>query len=304
MQSLLSADGSAAPGAALISDGSTATFMAEVVDASHDVPIIVDFWAPWCGPCKTLGPILEKLVREAKGAVRLVKIDVDKNQELAMQLQVSSIPAVYAFKDGRPVDRFVGALPESQIKAWVRKLMGSGGVAAALAEALEQARAALDAGDLPLAGNIFSQILQHEPTNPSALAGMGRLFIAKGDRAKAKEILAQVPEESATHAEVAGLRTLLELTEGQGAIRPASELEAALAANPKDHAARFDLAMAKFSAGDREGSMDELLELIRRDRAWNEEAARKQLLKMFEAFGATDPLVASARRRLSSILFS
>jgi putative thioredoxin len=133
---------------------------------------------------------------------------------------------------------------------------------------------------------------------------MGRLFIAKGDRAKAKEILAQVPEESATHAEVAGLRTLLELTEGQGAIRPASELEAALAANPKDHAARFDLAMAKFSAGDREGSMDELLELIRRDRAWNEEAARKQLLKMFEAFGATDPLVASARRRLSSILFS
>jgi putative thioredoxin len=304
MQSLLSADGSATPGAALIIDSTTATFMTDVVDASHDVPIIVDFWAPWCGPCKTLGPILEKLVREAKGAVRLVKIDVDKNQELAVQLQVSSIPAVYAFKDGRPVDRFVGALPESQIKAWVRKQMGSGGVAAALAEALEQARAALDAGDLPLAGNIFSQILQHEPTNPSALAGMGRLFIARGDRAKAKEILAQVPEESATHADVAALRTLLELTEGQGAIRPIGELEAALAANPKDHAARFDLAMTKFSAGDREGSMDELLEVIRRDRAWNEEAARKQLLKMFEAFGATDPLVASARRRLSSILFS
>jgi len=304
MQSLLSADGSAAPGAALIIDSTTATFMTDVVDASHDVPIIVDFWAPWCGPCKTLGPILEKLVREAKGAVRLVKIDVDKNQELAAQLQVSSIPAVYAFKDGRPVDRFVGALPESQIKAWVRKLMGSGGVAAALAEALEQARAALDAGDLPLAGNIYSQILQHEPTNPSALAGMGRLFIAKGDRAKAKEILGQVPEEAATHADVVALRTLLELTEGQGAIRPIGDLEAALAANPKDHAARFDLAMAKFSAGDREGSMDELLEVIRRDRAWNEEAARKQLLKMFEAFGATDPLVASARRRLSSILFS
>jgi len=304
MQSLLSADGSAAPGEALIKDGSTATFMADVVDASHDTPIIVDFWAPWCGPCKTLGPTLEKAVREAKGAVRLVKIDVDKNQDLAGQLQVSSIPAVYAFKDGRPVDRFVGALPESQIKAWVRKVMGSGGVAAALAEALDQARAALDSGDLPLAGNIYSQILQHDPANAQALAGMGRLFVAKGDRAKAKEMLAMVPEESATHADVAGLRTLLELTEGQGAIRPTAELEAALAANPKDHAARFDLAMAKFSAGDREGSMDELLELIRRDRAWNEEAGRKQLLKMFEAFGATDPLVAGSRRRLSSILFS
>jgi putative thioredoxin len=304
MQSILSADGSATPGAALIIDSTTATFMADVVDASHDTPIIVDFWAPWCGPCKTLGPILEKLVREAKGAVRLVKIDVDKNQELAMQLQVSSIPAVYAFKDGRPVDRFVGALPESQIKAWVRKLMGSSGAAAALAEALDQARTALDAGDLPLAGNIYSQILQVEPNNPAALAGMGRLFIAKGDRAKAKEILAQIPEELATHADIAALRTLLDLTEGQGSIRPVTELEAALAANPKDHAARFDLAMAKFSSGDREGSMDELLDIIRRDRAWNEEAARKQLLKMFEAFGATDPLVASARRRLSSILFS
>lgn len=304
MQSLLSADGSAAPGEALIKDSSTAAFMADVVDASHDVPVIVDFWAPWCGPCKVLGPILEKLVREAKGAVRMVKIDVDKNQDLAGQLQVSSIPAVYAFKDGRPVDRFVGALPESQIKAWIRKLMGSSGVAAALAEALEQARTALDAGDLPLAGNLYSQILQHDPTNAPALAGMGRLFVARGDRAKAKELLAQVPEDAATHADVVGLRTLLELTEGQGAIRPLAELEAALAANPKDHAARFDLAMSKFSSGDREGSMDELLEVIRRDRAWNEEAARKQLLKMFEAFGATDLLVASARRRLSSILFS
>jgi len=288
----------------LIKDSSDDAFEQDVLVASKQTPVIVDFWAPWCGPCKTLGPMLEKLVREAKGAVRMVKIDVDQNQDLAAQLQVSSIPAVYAFKDGRPVDRFVGALPESQIKAWVRKLMGSGGVAAALAEALEQARGALDAGDLPLAGNIYSQILQHEPTNAQALAGMGRLFVAKGDRAKAREMLAMVPEEAATHADVAGLRTLLELTEGQGEIRPMADLEAALAANPKDHAARYDLAMIKFAAGDREGSMDELLEVIRRDRAWNEEAARKQLLKMFEAFGATDPLVASARRRLSSILFS
>lgn len=306
MQTLISGDGKGGATGAdqLIKDGDTKSFMTDVIDASYEQAIIVDFWAPWCGPCKTLGPMLEKLVREAKGAVRLVKIDVDRNQDLAMQLQVSSIPAVYAFKDGRPVDRFVGALPESQLKQWVRRLMGASGAAAAVAEAVAQARAALDQGDLGLAANIYGQVLKQEPTNPAAIGGMGRVLVARGQRDQAKQLLASVPDEQANHQEVTGLRALIELTEGETSGRSPTELAATLDANPKDHGARYELAMVKFAQGDREAAVDELLEIVRRDRAWNEEAARKLLLKLFDAFGSTDPLTQSARRRLSSILFS
>ena len=298
-----------APGAdaAVVKESSTATFMADVVDASHDVPVIVDFWAPWCGPCKTLGPQLEKAVRETKGQVRMVKVNVEdpQNQQLAAQMRIQSIPAVYAFKDGRPVDAFVGALPESQIKAFVKKLMDMGGAAPSpVAEALEQAKAAFAEGDHGTAGTFFSHILQREPDNVDALAGLGRVLLATGDVKKARALLDKIPADAANHADVTALRSSLELAEQATQAGSPAELEARLQQNPADHEARLNLAMAQFALGQREAAVDQLLELIKRDRAWNEEAARKQLLKFFEAFGPTDPLTVASRRRLSALLFS
>ncbi len=302
--------GSSAPagknGADLIKNGSTATFMADVVDASHEVAVVVDFWAPWCGPCKQLGPALEKAVRDARGAVRLVKIDIDKNPELAQQMRIQSIPAVYAFRDGRPVDGFVGALPDSQVKQFVGRLAaGAGGGPSPIEEAVALAKEAVQAGDLARAANIFGQVLQHEPDNVDALAGLARIAIGRKDYAQAKQLLARVPAASANHAEVAAARASLELAEAgaqaQGAV---GELRARLERDPKDYQARFDLAGALFAQGDREGAVDQLLELVKRDRKWNEEAARKQLVKFFEAMGPTDPLTVSARKRLSSLLFA
>jgi putative thioredoxin len=294
--------------AVLIKDGSTESFMADVIDASAQTGIIVDFWAPWCGPCKQLGPALEKAVTAAKGAVRLVKINVDENQELAQQMRIQSIPAVYAFKDGRPVDGFVGALPEGQVKQFVQKLasLAPGGPAPSpVADALALAKAALQAGDMPRAANIWSQILQMEPGNIEALSGLARFAIAKKDFAKAKELLARVAPAEAGHAEIAAAKAALELAEqGAKSAGAASEFEARLAQNPKDHQARIDLSLALFAAGEREKAIDQLLESIRLDRAWNEQAARKQLLKLFEAVGLADPLTVAARKRLSAILFS
>ncbi|HUA52032.1 MAG TPA: thioredoxin [Candidatus Sulfotelmatobacter sp.] len=295
----------AAADAGIVKESSTATFMADVVDASHDVPVVVDFWAPWCGPCKTLGPQLEKAVREAKGQVRMVKINVDENQQLAAQMRIQSIPAVYAFKDGRPVDGFVGALPESQIKAFVKKVMGLGGPAASpVADALAQAKAALAEGDVGTASTFYSHILQREPDNVDALAGLGRCLLQSGDAKKARALLDRVPADAASHADVVALRSSLELAEQADKAGSPTELEARVAQNPADHEARFNLAMALFAHGQREGAVDQLLELIKRDRQWNEEAARKQLLKFFEAFGPTDPFTVASRRRLSTLLFS
>ena len=298
-----------APGAdtTVVKESSTATFMADVVDASHDAPVIVDFWAPWCGPCKTLGPQLEKAVRETKGQVRMVKVNVDdpQNQQLAAQMRIQSIPAVYAFKDGRPVDGFVGALPESQIKAFVKKLMGMGGAAPSpVAEALEQAKAAFAENDFGTASTFYSHILQREPDNVEALAGLGRVLLATGDVKKARALLDKVPADAAGHADVVALRSSLELAEQATQAGSPAELEAKLQQNPNDHEARYNLAMALFALGQREGAVDQLLELFKRNRAWNEEAARKQLLKFFEAFGPTDPLTVASRRRLSALLFS
>jgi putative thioredoxin len=280
--------------------------MADVIEASRDAAVVVDFWAPWCGPCKQLGPVIEKAVRESRGKVRLVKINIDENQELAQQMRIQSIPAVYAFKDGRPVDGFVGALPESQVKQFIGRL--TSGAAAGpdpVAEAMALAKEAVAAGDHARAANIFAQVVQHDPTNVDALAGRIRASVERKEFAKATQFLAEVPKELATHAEIAAARAALELAEtGSKAAGKLGELKARVAGDPKDHEGRYDLASALFAAGEREAAIDELLELVRNARQWNEEAARKQLLKFFEAIGLADPLTVAARRRLSAILFS
>ncbi|PNQ97594.1 co-chaperone YbbN [Azospirillum argentinense] len=301
----------AAPAAGdLIKDSSDRAFMADVIEASQSVPVIVDFWAPWCGPCKQLGPILEKTVLAAKGKVRLVKIDTDKDPMIASQLRVQSIPAVYAFFQGRPVDGFMGALPESQVKAFVEKLVklagaAGGGEGDILEEALAQAKEALEAGDTQTASEIYGEILQADPENLNAVAyaGLVRCLIVNDELARAKQMLDKVPEQIAKDKEIAAARSALEVAEQAANAGPIPELTEKVARNEDDHEARFDLALALFAAGRREAAVDELLELVRRDRAWNDEAARKQLVKFFEAFGPTDPLTVQSRRRLSSILF-
>ncbi len=296
----------AAPARAAVKDVTTATFMEEVVDASHDLPVVVDFWAPWCGPCKTLGPMLEKAVAETKGAVRMVKVDIDKSPELAQQMRIQSIPAVYAFLGGRPVDGFMGAVPESQIKEFIKRLVAAapGAQVSPIEEALAQAKLAFTDGDIGTASTFYGHILQHEPGNIDAAAGMGRCYLAIGDLEKARAALAGIPEESAKTADCLALRAGIELAEQAEKTGPESELEARLGRDPNDFQARFDLAMAKFASGDRQAAVDHLLDLIRRNRSWNEEAARKQLLKLFEAFGMADPLTVESRRRLSTLLFS
>ena len=294
-------------GAAMIVDGDQKTFMKEVVEASRSLPVIVDFWATWCGPCKQLGPALEKAVTEAKGAVRLVKIDVDKNQQLAQQMRIQSIPTVYAFFQGRAVDAFNGALPESQVKSFVAKLAELGGAElgpSPIEEALEQAEAALEAGDGGTASAIYNQVLAHEPANLPALAGLTLALVAAGELKRAREVLGRVPADKTSDAAVAKAAAALDLAEqAQGAAGQLGELQAKVASDPNDHQARHDLALALYAAGEQEKALDELLEIVQRNRAWNEEAARKQLVKFFEALGPTHPLTLSARRRLSSLLF-
>ncbi|MCW5753053.1 MAG: co-chaperone YbbN [Alphaproteobacteria bacterium] len=270
------------------------------------VPVIVDFWAPWCGPCKQLTPVLEKLVRQANGRVRLVKVNIDEpaNQPLAQQLRIQSIPAVYAFHQGRPVDGFMGALPESQVKQFIDRLASAGGPSQ-VDELLADAKSALEVGAAEEAAGIYQQILQAEPGNAPALAGLARAALALGDRAAAREVLAQVPDEHRNHAEIAGARAAIELAEqGEEKRGEQAALRARIEADPKDYQARFDLALALNAIGEREAAVDELLEIVRRNRTWNEEAARKQLLQLFEAFGPTDPVTVEGRKKLSKVLFA
>jgi putative thioredoxin len=297
--------GNGAAAATLVKDVTTADFMAEVVDASFDQPVIVDFWAPWCGPCKQLGPILERVVRGANGAVRMVKLNIDENPEIAQQMRIQSIPAVYAFKDGRPVDGFVGALPESQVKQFVQKLGGGRGGPSPVEQALTMAGEAAQAGDHGTAAALYSQVLQREPDSPDALAGLARALAARGELDEARQLLAEVPKESANHPEIVAARSALDLAEqAEKAMGATGDLRNRLERDPNDHAARFELATALFGAGQRDAAIDELLDLFKRDREWDEQAARRQLVKFFEVMGPKDPLTLNARRRLSSLMFS
>ena len=289
-----------------IKDGSTETFMADVIDASMETPVVVDFWAPWCGPCKQLGPILEKVVRGANGGVRLVKIDIDQNPEIAQQLRIQSIPAVFAFSGGRPVDAFQGALPESQVKAFVDKLAKAAGttVSSPLDDALAQAAERLEAKDYGAAASVYAQVVQHAPDNAAGIAGLTRALLGQGELARAREVFDTLPEDARGDAEAEAAASALALAEKTAETGDRSELLARLEADPNDHAARFDLALALHAEGRNEEAIDALVEIVRRAREWNEQAARKQLLELFEALGPTDPVTVAGRRKLSAILFS
>jgi len=293
-----------------IKDSGLATFAADVLEASREVPVIVDFWAPWCGPCKQLGPVLEKAVTEAEGAVRLVKVNIDENPEIAQQLRIQSIPAVFAFKDGQPVDGFMGALPESQVKAFVSGLSGGGGHdhggPGHAEEVLAIAAEAFAAGDINNAAQAFGHVLQDDPGNPKAVAGLATCYLKSGDIERAKTTLQLVRPDGAADDAIRAAEAELKLLESanQAPRGEAEVLKAKLAADANDHQARFDLALALDSGGDREGALSELLEIVRRDRKWNDDAARQHIVTLFEAMGPTDPRTLDARRRLSAILFS
>ena len=290
----------------VIKDGSTATFMADVIEASMDAPVVVDFWAPWCGPCKQLGPVLEKVVRAANGAVKLVKIDIDQDPEIAQQLRVQSIPAVFAFSGGRPVDAFQGALPESQVKSFIDKLAKSAGTAVAspLDEALDQAAERLAAKDFGAAASIYAQVVQHAPDNAAGIAGLTRALVGLGEVGQAREVFDTLPEDARGNAEAEAAASALALAEKAADTGDRDELLARLESHPDDHQARFDLALALHAEGRNEEAIDALVEIVRRAREWNDQAARKQLLELFEALGPTDPATVAGRRKLSAILFS
>jgi putative thioredoxin len=292
-----------------ISDGDQTTFMRDVVEASRTVPVIVDFWATWCGPCKTLTPTLEKIVRSAGGRVRLVKIDVDKSQALVRQLSqlglpLQSIPTVAAFWQGQIADIFQGAVPESEVKRFVEALLKLAGGSMPAADLGAEAKAALEAGQAQDAAELYSALLQQEPESPDAWGGLIRALLALGDTAQAEEVLAQVPDKIRDHAEVAGARSALTLAaEGAKAKAKLNSFLVRLAANPQDHQARYDLATALNATGQRAEAADALLEIMRAAPKWNEDAARLQLLKFFEAWGFEDPVTMASRRKLSALLF-
>lgn len=287
----------------VIKESSTASFVTDVIEASNEVPVVVDFWAPWCEPCKQLGPQLEKVVTGAGGKVRLVKINIDENPEIAQQLKIQSIPAVFAFRGGQPVDGFIGAQPESQIKSFIERLTGPIGPSP-VEQALEQAKAAIDEGDFQAASNIYAQILKQQPGEATAIGGLARCFVALGQLDQARDILQSVDDTVGKHPDVEGARAALALAEQAADTGDTAALERDLAADPNDHQARYDIAMAHYAAGRNEDAIDGLLEVVRRDRQWNDDGARAQLLKIFEALGPTDAQTVAGRRKLSSILFA
>ena len=300
--------GGQAPSATdLIKDVSEADFMAEVVEASQQVPVIVDFWAPWCGPCKTLGPALEAAVTKAGGAVRMVKVNVDENQMIAGQLRVQSIPTVYAFWQGQPIDGFQGALPASELDAFIGRVIAASGGSAGddgLAEAVAAAEEMLEQGAATDAAQTFAAILQEDAQNAAAYGGLVRAYIALDDLEQAEAILNGAPAEISKAPELEAAHAQLELARQAAGAGPVGELRARVEADPADHQARFDLALALHASGQAAEAVDELLELFRRDRDWNDAAAKQQLFTIFEALKPNDPVVLNGRRKLSSMIFA
>lgn len=289
----------------LIKDTTTQTFVKDVIEESKRQPVLIDFWAAWCGPCKQLTPILEKVVRAAKGKVKLVKMNIDEHPAIPGQMGIQSIPAVIAFVDGQPADGFMGAIPEGQVTAFIDKLTKGmpspeGDVTAILAEA----DAAMAAGDPATAASIYAEVLSFDATNLAALTGIARCYIVTGALEQAKQTLAMVPESKRGDAAVAAVQAALDLAEQAKNLGPVGELEQKVAANPLDHQARFDLAVALNASGKRAAATDHLLEIVRRDRKWDDDGARKKLVQFFEAWGPNDDATVEGRKRLSTILFS
>ena len=287
----------------VIVETTTQNFIKDVIEESKRQPVLVDFWAPWCGPCKQLTPILEKAVKSAKGKVKLAKMDIDKHPDIPGQMGIQSIPAVIAFANGQPVDGFMGALPEAQVIAFLERVT-KGKIGAEEKDLLKEADAALAAGNAAEAANLYGQLLKEDSGNVAALAGLARCYVATGNLEQAKKTLAIVPEAKLNDSAVAAARAALELAEQAKSVGPIDELEKKVAADPLDHQARFDLAAALNAKGKRAEAADHLLAIVKRDRKWNEDGARKQLVQFFEAWGPTDPATVEGRKRLSSILFS
>ena len=295
--------GAMAAAESVVKETTTQGFIKDVIEASKKQPVLVDFWAPWCGPCKQLTPILEKAVKSTKGKVKLAKMNIDEHPAIPGQMGIQSIPAVIAFSNGQPVDGFMGALPESQVMAFLERLT-KGAVGAEERDLMKAADEALAAGDTAGAANLYGQLLTQDSGNVAALAGLARCYVLTGALEQAKQTLAMVPEGKRNETAVAAARAALEVAEQAKAVGPIDELERKVAANPLDHQARFDLATALNAKGKRNEAANHLLEIVKRDRKWNDDGARKQLVQFFEAWGFTDPSTVEGRKRLSSILFS
>jgi putative thioredoxin len=300
---MLENGGGATAVADVVKDTTTQTFMKDVIEESKHQPVLVDFWAPWCGPCKQLTPILEKAVKAAKGAVKLTKMNIDEHPAIPGQMGIQSIPAVIAFVNGQPADGFMGALPESQVNAFLERLT-KGKAGTETKDLLKAADEALSGGNPAAAAEIYAQLLTEDSGNVQALAGLTRCYVATGALEQAKQTLAMVPEAKRNEAPVAAARAALELAEQAKSAGPVDDLERKVAANPLDHQARFDLAVALNAKTKRADAVDHLIQIVRKDRKWNDDGARKQLVQFFEAWGPTDEATVEGRKRLSSILFS